>query len=69
MITWDEPKRKTNLKKHGIDLADLESAFDFPMVTVEEIARTMVNYDCKVWHCGVNGSSFWCGQSGKTPRI
>lgn len=36
MITWDEPKRKTNLKKHGIDLADLESAFDFPMVTVED---------------------------------
>lgn len=36
MITWDESKRKTNLKKHGIDLADLESAFDFPMVTVED---------------------------------
>jgi len=41
MITWDEPKRKTNLKKHGIDLADLESAFDFPMVTVED--------DCEVY--------------------
>ena len=37
MIAWDEPKRKTNLKKHGIDLADLESAFDFPMVTVEDV--------------------------------
>ena len=36
MITWDEPKRKTNLQKHGINLADLESAFDFPMVTVED---------------------------------
>jgi uncharacterized DUF497 family protein len=36
MITWDAPKRKSNLKKHGIDLADLESAFDFPMVTVED---------------------------------
>ena len=36
MITWDEPKRKANLKKHGIDLADLESAFDFPMVTVQD---------------------------------
>ena len=47
MITWDEPKRKTNLKKHGIDL----------------------NYGCKVWLCGVDGSSFWFGQSGKTPLI
>ena len=28
MITWDEPKRKSNLKKHQIDLADLENAFD-----------------------------------------
>ena len=36
MITWDEPKRKINLKKHRIDLAELESAFDFPMVTVED---------------------------------
>jgi uncharacterized DUF497 family protein len=36
MIRWDEPKRKADLKKHGIDLADLESAFDFPMVTVED---------------------------------
>ena len=29
MVSWDEPKRRFNLKKHGIDLADLESAFDF----------------------------------------
>lgn len=36
MITWDEPKRKINLKKHGIDLVELESAFDFPMITVED---------------------------------
>lgn len=36
MITWDEPKRHENLRKHGIDLADLESIFDFPMITVED---------------------------------
>lgn len=36
MITWDESKRATNLAKHGIDLAELESAFDLPMVTVED---------------------------------
>ena len=28
MITWHEAKRRANLKKHGIDLAALESAFD-----------------------------------------
>jgi uncharacterized protein len=36
MITWDEPKRKENLRKHKIDLASLESVFDNHMVTVED---------------------------------
>ena len=36
MITWDQSKRAENLAKHCIDLAALESAFDFPMVTVED---------------------------------
>jgi uncharacterized protein len=36
MITWDEPKRRKNLGKHKIDLADLEALFDHPMVTVED---------------------------------
>jgi len=36
MISWHETKRRTNIKKHGIDLAELESAFDMPMITVED---------------------------------
>lgn len=36
MITWDEAKRRENTRKHKIDLADLEPAFDLPMVTVED---------------------------------
>jgi len=36
VITWDNSKRAENLAKHGIDLAELGSAFDFPMVTVED---------------------------------
>ena len=36
MITWDEAKRRRNLKDHGIDLADLGAIFDFPMVSVED---------------------------------
>lgn len=35
MITWDEPKRRENLRKHGIDLALLEDMFDTPLLTVE----------------------------------
>jgi uncharacterized DUF497 family protein len=36
MITWDEPKRRHNIRKHNIDLAHLEPVFDHPMVTVED---------------------------------
>ena len=36
MITWDERKRKKNLKAHGIDLAEVGCVFDAPMVTVED---------------------------------
>lgn len=36
MITWDEPKRQANLRKHGIDFAGCEAVFDAPMVTEED---------------------------------
>ena len=36
MITWDESKRRINLKKHKIDIAELDSAFDSPMVSEED---------------------------------
>ena len=36
MTTWDETKRRVNLKKHRIDLAELDSAFDSPMFTDED---------------------------------
>jgi uncharacterized DUF497 family protein len=27
MIVWDEPKRRSNLAKHGLDFADLDEDF------------------------------------------
>ena len=36
MITWDEPKRRENPRKHRIDLSELEPVFDSPMITVED---------------------------------
>ena len=36
MIAWDEPKRRENLRKHGIDLADCEVIFDAPLATTED---------------------------------
>lgn len=36
MVTWDEAKRKLNLKKHGIDFREAEEIFDGPIVTAED---------------------------------
>ena len=33
---WDEAKRVANLRKHGIDFADVPTVFDGDMLTVEE---------------------------------
>ena len=38
---WDEPKRQTNLQKHGLDFADAEKVFDGPLVLFED---TRENY-------------------------
>ncbi|MDR2679056.1 MAG: BrnT family toxin [Zoogloeaceae bacterium] len=36
MVTYDEAKRRENLQKHGIDLAETGAVFDFPMETWED---------------------------------
>ncbi len=36
MIIWDETKLESNLKDHGIDLAEVGCVFDAPMLTVED---------------------------------
>jgi len=35
-FTWHEPRRITNLRKHGPDFADAAQVFDGPTVTVED---------------------------------
>jgi len=35
-FTWDEPKRKRNLKDHGLDLVDAERVFSGPTFTYED---------------------------------
>lgn len=36
MITWDEPKRRANLRKHGFDFVDAEKVFDGVTYTYED---------------------------------
>ncbi len=33
---WDEAKRRTNLRRHGIDFADAVKVFDGDIVTIED---------------------------------
>ena len=37
--TWDNAKRETNLKDHGIDFADLEGFFDGDLLTREDTRK------------------------------
>jgi len=35
-FTWDEARRLSNMKKHGIDFADVPSMFDGDVFTIED---------------------------------
>jgi hypothetical protein len=41
LMTYDPANRRSNKRKHKIDLADCEAAFDAPMLTLP--VRTMVS--------------------------
>jgi uncharacterized DUF497 family protein len=36
VITWDEPKRRINLRKHGLDFIDAEEVFEGVTYTYED---------------------------------
>jgi hypothetical protein len=40
MITWNEAKRRENIRKHGLDLAELEPVFDQPMISVKDARQS-----------------------------
>jgi uncharacterized protein len=39
MLTWDEAKRKLNLKKHGLDFAGCDAIWDYFTVTREDLRQ------------------------------
>ena len=36
MLTWDEPKRRSNIKDHGFDFIGADAVFDGPVITQED---------------------------------
>ena len=39
MLTWDEPKRKLNIKNHGLDFVGCDAIWDHFTVTREDIRQ------------------------------
>jgi uncharacterized protein len=55
MISWDESKRRENIRRHRIDLAELEPVFDAPMVTVEDSRESY-------GELRLQSLGMWCGR-------
>ena len=36
MVTWDDAKRQSNLRRHGLDFEGCDEVFDHPVVTQED---------------------------------
>ena len=53
MITWDEAKRRENIRKHSIDLSELEPVFDNAMISVEDARQSYGELRLQslgIWH-------------------
>lgn len=35
-VEWDEAKNRRNIRKHGIDFADVEEMFNHPLLTLQD---------------------------------
>ncbi len=40
MPTWDETKRKVNIRKHGLDFVGCEAIFDAPVSITEDVSKS-----------------------------
>jgi uncharacterized protein len=57
VITWDEPKRRRNVRKHGFDFVDAEQVFEGVTYTYED--------DRRIWRATVCQS----GSSSRDRRV
>jgi uncharacterized DUF497 family protein len=54
-FTWNGAKRKANLKKHGLDFADVEHVFSGPMVLIEDNRNLRRTAHDRRWVAGGDG--------------
>jgi uncharacterized DUF497 family protein len=71
MVTYDETKRRINLARHGVDLAETGAAFDFPMDTREDDRQAYgeTRYCSLAWLLGEVVYLVWTERAGETRVI
>jgi uncharacterized DUF497 family protein len=73
MNTWDEVKRRRNLKDHGIEFADLDTLFSGDLLTREDVrsAYGEPRYQSIGMFNGVGLFVVWTprGEDGNSPHL
>jgi uncharacterized protein len=65
-MTYDPAKRRSNKRKHKIDLADCEAAFNAPMLTREDASQNHGEQRLISLAGYRVGSSYWYGRIART---
>lgn len=67
MLTWDENKRRRNIRDHGLDFAGCEAVFDFPVVAWDDdreaYGEQRINLLGWLHGCVVHMSYTGCGEA------
>ena len=48
MFEWDDNKSAINLKKHGISFKEASLIFDYPVLPLKIIVKTMLNCEASL---------------------
>lgn len=71
MVTYDKTKRKTNIAKHGVDVATLSSFFDGDLLTREDTREAYgeTRFQSIGWHNGEMLFVVWTPKDDEWPHI
>jgi len=68
---WDEAKNEINIRKHGIDFADVPDMFNHPMLTRrdDDVACSEERWVCLGWLKALIGVVVYTERRGEVIRI
>jgi uncharacterized DUF497 family protein len=59
MLTWDEPKRKQNIKNHGLDFLACDAIWDHFTITREDKRQNYGTTVRSAWFASVFWGEMW----------